>query len=145
MTSAPIAGDYVSIKARAVDIIPDYAYGMQPLGMDLTCYVRTADVAESRKAFRGRVLSVAGDSVKVEAFSPSDQYEVDIPIDIVVVLPYAEKLTAGHKYRQFGTFFSPVWLYDGEAFYPVDTFPHGAVDRDQLPPRLEDLGHLRDA
>lgn len=106
-------------------------------------WVRPQDVDTGAGTFRGRVVAVWPEHLELAVLSRNEEYYLTVPTDVVTVLPHVEQLAAGHLYRPAGEF-GPFWLYDGEAFYPVETFPAGAQDRDQLPARLEDVGHLRD-
>lgn len=138
-----VVGDYVTVPAVIERSVPQVAHLLTADHQRHPFWVRAQDVDSRARLFRGRVVAAWPEYLELRVYSKTDEYFLTVPADVVTVEPYVEELHAGFLYRPVDTS-EPTWLYDGEAFYPVDTFPAGARDRDELPPRLESVGHLRD-
>lgn len=142
------AGMDVLVPATVEERNDGYAYLLRTQGVEPLFWVRTEDLRRetgNSVLFGGRVTWIDGDTVAVTVFSPTDEYTLRLGPDAVAEeMPYTEQLSPGHLYADRARRFGDTWLYDGEAFYPVKSFPEGALDRDEMPKRLHDLGHVSD-
>jgi len=142
VASTILVGDYVSIPAVIDRSVPDVVHLLVADHQRHPFWVRSEDVDARRGQFQGRVVAVWPEHLELVVCSATDEHYLTVPAHVASVLPHEESLQPCHLCRPVDSS-EPIWLYDGEAFYPVDSFPAGALDRDQVPPRLRDLGHLR--